>query len=108
MPHVLKDCFSILARSSERLGYFTTLYGGLYVLILISGPLVLVAVLYEIVGIFIAWCVKQIFWVPHRFRYGILVAGGWGNVGDIRQYDLLVNSRLHFLPFLLFQQHPWS
>ncbi|KAI0294208.1 auxin efflux carrier [Russula brevipes] len=23
------------------------------------------------------------FWVPHRFRYGILAAGGWGNYGDI-------------------------
>ncbi|EGO19763.1 hypothetical protein SERLADRAFT_478030 [Serpula lacrymans var. lacrymans S7.9] len=27
--------------------------------------------------------IKQFFWVPHRFRYGIIVAGGWGNVGDI-------------------------
>ncbi|KDQ52951.1 hypothetical protein JAAARDRAFT_210200 [Jaapia argillacea MUCL 33604] len=47
------------------------------------GPLVLVAVLYEIIGIAIAWIIKQFFWVPHRFRYGILVAGGWGNYGDI-------------------------
>ncbi|KAF9457144.1 auxin efflux carrier transmembrane protein [Collybia nuda] len=47
------------------------------------GPLVLVAVLYEVMGIMVAWMVKQFFWVPHRFRYGILVAGGWGNVGDI-------------------------
>ncbi|TFK33761.1 auxin efflux carrier [Crucibulum laeve] len=47
------------------------------------GPLVLVAVLYEAIGIGIAWLVGQLFWVPHRFRYGILVAGGWGNVGDI-------------------------
>lgn len=30
-----------------------------------------------------ALCIKQFFWVPHRFRYGILVAGGWANVGDI-------------------------
>ncbi|OBZ79636.1 Protein ECM3, partial [Grifola frondosa] len=47
------------------------------------GPLVLVAVLYEVMGIFIAWVVKQFFWVPHRFRYGIIMAGGWGNYGDI-------------------------
>ncbi|GLB38694.1 putative auxin efflux carrier [Lyophyllum shimeji] len=47
------------------------------------GPLVLVAVLYEALGILMAWITKQLFWVPHRFRYGILVAGGWGNVGDI-------------------------
>ncbi|KAL5518362.1 ECM3_1 [Sanghuangporus vaninii] len=47
------------------------------------GPLVLVAFLYEAFGIVIAWLVKQFFWVPHRFRYGILVAGAWSNVGDI-------------------------
>ncbi|KAF7983571.1 hypothetical protein HWV62_21168 [Athelia sp. TMB] len=34
------------------------------------GPLVLVGILYEIIGIVIAW-------------FGILVAGGWGNYGDI-------------------------
>lgn len=45
----------------------------------------LVAMLYEIMGIVIAWTVKQFFWVPHRFRHGILVAGGWGNVGDVRE-----------------------
>ncbi len=33
----------------------------------------------------IAWLTKQLFWVPHRFRYGILVAGGWANYGDIRE-----------------------
>ncbi|KAL5534864.1 hypothetical protein ACEPAG_1329 [Sanghuangporus baumii] len=47
------------------------------------GPLILVAFLYEAFGITIAWLVKQFFWVPHRFRYGILGAGGWSNVGDI-------------------------
>ena len=51
----------------------------------VLGPLALVAILYEILGIIIAWIVKQIFWVPHRFRHGILVAGGWGNVGDLRE-----------------------
>ncbi|KAG5646033.1 hypothetical protein DXG03_004635 [Asterophora parasitica] len=47
------------------------------------GPLVLVAISYEAIGIAMAWIIKQFFWVPHRFRYGVLVAGGWGNVGDI-------------------------
>ncbi|KZT24321.1 auxin efflux carrier [Neolentinus lepideus HHB14362 ss-1] len=47
------------------------------------GPLVLVAMLYEVVGIVMAWIIKQFFWVPHRFRHGIIVAGGWGNYGDI-------------------------
>ncbi|KAJ7606659.1 auxin efflux carrier [Roridomyces roridus] len=47
------------------------------------GPLVLVAMIYEGMGIAQAWLVSQFFWVPHRFRWGILVAGGWGNYGDI-------------------------
>ncbi|KAG6813007.1 hypothetical protein H0H92_014744 [Tricholoma furcatifolium] len=47
------------------------------------GPLILVAILYEAIGLAMAWIVKQFFWVPHRFRYGVLVAGGWGNYGDI-------------------------
>ncbi|KAF8167301.1 auxin efflux carrier transmembrane protein [Crassisporium funariophilum] len=47
------------------------------------GPLVLVAILYEALGILMAFVIGKFFWVPHRFRYGILVAGGWGNVGDI-------------------------
>jgi auxin efflux carrier family protein len=46
---------------------------------------VLVAVFYEVMGIIIAWIVKQFFWVPHRFRHGILVSGGWANVGDVRE-----------------------
>ena len=44
----------------------------------------LIALLYEAIGILCAWVIKQFFWVPHQFRYGILVAGGWANVGDIR------------------------
>ncbi|KAJ6555153.1 auxin efflux carrier [Mycena vulgaris] len=47
------------------------------------GPLVLIAVIYQGMGVAIAWMTKQIFWVPHRFRWGILAAGGWGNYGDI-------------------------
>jgi predicted permease len=45
------------------------------------GPLVLVGIIYEIMGIVVAWIVKQLFWVPHRFRFGLLVAGGWSNYG---------------------------
>ncbi|TFK48082.1 auxin efflux carrier [Heliocybe sulcata] len=47
------------------------------------GPLVFVAILYEVIGIVMAWIIKQFFWVPHRFRHGIIVAGGWANYGDI-------------------------
>lgn len=50
-----------------------------------AGPLVLVAIIYQAMGIVIGWLVRQLFWVPHRFRYGILVAGGFYNAGDIRE-----------------------
>ncbi|KAJ7160627.1 auxin efflux carrier transmembrane protein [Mycena crocata] len=46
-------------------------------------PIVLVAIIYQGLGIVFAWIVTQLFWVPHRFRWGILVAGGWTNCGDI-------------------------
>ncbi|KIK97919.1 hypothetical protein PAXRUDRAFT_135342 [Paxillus rubicundulus Ve08.2h10] len=51
--------------------------------IVVLGPLLLVALLFESIGIMISWIIKQLFWVPHRFRYGILAAGAFGNVGDI-------------------------
>jgi predicted permease len=47
------------------------------------GPLVLIALIYMLIGITLSWIIKQLFWVPHRFRHGILVAGGWANIGDI-------------------------
>ncbi|KAH9167702.1 auxin efflux carrier [Lactarius sanguifluus] len=46
-------------------------------------PLTVVGLLYSVVGGAMAWVIKQFFWVPHRFRYGILAAGIWGNFGDI-------------------------
>ncbi|KAG1814665.1 uncharacterized protein BJ212DRAFT_1300462 [Suillus subaureus] len=47
------------------------------------GPLVLVALIYMLIGMTLSWIIKQLFWVPHRFRHGILVAGGWANIGDV-------------------------
>ncbi|KAI9437187.1 auxin efflux carrier [Lactarius indigo] len=46
-------------------------------------PLTVVGLLYGVVGGVMAWIIKQFFWVPHRFRHGILAAGIWGNFGDI-------------------------
>jgi predicted permease len=75
-----------------------------------TGPLLLVSITYEILGIALAWLVKQFFWVPHRFRHGILVAGGWNNVGDIRTLPQPIPSRAqpsdNGFPFL--QQYLWS
>ncbi|KAF9533769.1 auxin efflux carrier [Crepidotus variabilis] len=47
------------------------------------GPLVLVAVIYILLGTLLGFVVKQLCWVPHRFRYGILMAGAFSNVGDL-------------------------
>ncbi|KAJ7582538.1 auxin efflux carrier transmembrane protein [Mycena floridula] len=47
------------------------------------GPLVLISLIYGFMGIAIAWFISQFFWVPHRFRKGILAAGGFSNVADI-------------------------
>ncbi len=60
-----------------------------------TGPLVVIGAIYQALGIIIAWGIKQCFWVPHRFRYGILVAGGWGNFGDLRELP-----RTHWRPGL--------
>lgn len=49
-----------------------------------EGPLILIGSLYQGLGFLLAFLVRQFFWVPHRFRYGILAAGTWGNWGDIR------------------------
>ncbi|KIY72614.1 auxin efflux carrier [Cylindrobasidium torrendii FP15055 ss-10] len=47
------------------------------------GPAILICIIYQILGLLLAWITKKIFWIPHRFRWGIVVAGGWGNYGDI-------------------------
>ncbi|KAK0474151.1 auxin efflux carrier [Armillaria novae-zelandiae] len=49
----------------------------------VLGPLFAIGAIYQFMGVGLAWLVKQFFWVPHRFRYGMLAAGGWGNYGDI-------------------------
>ncbi|KAK0494549.1 auxin efflux carrier [Armillaria luteobubalina] len=49
----------------------------------VLGPLFTIGAIYQFMGIGLAWIIKQFFWVPHRFRYGMLAAGGWGNYGDI-------------------------
>jgi len=46
-------------------------------------PLTVISLVYGVVGAPMAWIIRCFFWVPHRFRYGILAAGGWGNYGDI-------------------------
>ncbi|KAG2074513.1 hypothetical protein BDR04DRAFT_180656 [Suillus decipiens] len=47
------------------------------------GPLIVIAIIYMAIGLAFSLSIKQIFWVPYRFRYGILVAGGWASSCDI-------------------------
>ncbi|KAG2343471.1 hypothetical protein BDR05DRAFT_1059664 [Suillus weaverae] len=47
------------------------------------GPLIVIAIIYMIIGFALSLFIKQIFWVPYRFRYGIFVAGGWASSCDI-------------------------
>jgi auxin efflux carrier family protein len=35
-------------------------------------PLTVIGLLYGIAGAAMAWIIRLLFWVPHRFRYGIL------------------------------------
>src|SRR6266852_58387 len=56
------------------------------------GPLAVVGLLYGVAGGVMAWTIRRFFWVPHRFRYGILAAGGWGNYGDIRVFPPLTDN----------------
>jgi predicted permease len=56
-------------------------------------PLVVIAVIYGVTGMLTAWIIKSFFWVPHRFRYGILAAGCWGNYGEIRMCTLPLADR---------------
>ena len=58
--------------------------------------------MYEAIGMAIAAIIRLFFWVPHRFRYGLLVAGGWGNYGDIR------TSLRHALTLLLMIRSRYS
>lgn len=37
------------------------------------GSLIFVAILYQIIGVTLAWLVREIFYVPMDFRWGIIV-----------------------------------
>ncbi|KAG2136363.1 auxin efflux carrier [Suillus bovinus] len=47
------------------------------------GPLIVIALIYMAIGFTLSLFIKRFFWVPYRFRYGILVAGGWASSCDI-------------------------
>jgi hypothetical protein len=54
-----------------------------------------------LIGMAISWVIKLSFWVPHRFRYGILAAGGWANIGDIRKLNEIVWCTFYLTPLAL-------
>ncbi|KAG1741689.1 auxin efflux carrier [Suillus lakei] len=47
------------------------------------GPLIVIAITYMVMGFTLSLIIKQFFWVPYRFRYGLIVAGGWASSCDI-------------------------
>jgi len=53
--------------------------------------------LHQLYGLALGLVIKQLLWLPHRFRYGIYMAAGWGNYGDVRQsntrYCLVCTSK---------------
>lgn len=54
-----------------------------YIRTISLGPLIVIAIIYMAIGFALSLFIKQFFWVPYRFRYGILVAGGWASSCDI-------------------------
>ena len=60
-----------------------------------------IGVFYGLTGALMAWAIRFFFWVPHRFRYGILAAGFWGNSGDMRMCTLQLTDRPFQLNFIL-------
>lgn len=63
IPAFTSQNISALGTASPRLIYLPRFKSRLF-----PGPLVLVALLYEGIGMILAWMISQIFWVPHRFR----------------------------------------
>lgn len=92
LPYVLQDRTRLWTGKPSRIrsGLLPFIPSSQVLTDISLGPLVLVAVIYQILGISSAWLVRHLFWTPHRFRYGILIAGGWGNTGDIRGSPSLV------------------
>jgi predicted permease len=50
-----------------------------------TGPLITMGFIYHLIGLLISLVIREIFWVPHRFRSGVIAAGVWSNFGDIRE-----------------------
>ncbi|OAX39403.1 hypothetical protein K503DRAFT_799696 [Rhizopogon vinicolor AM-OR11-026] len=60
------------------------------------GPLSVIAIMYMVIGFALTLTIKQFFWVPHRFRYGIFVAGGWASIDLSNSVILDITVSFHF------------
>lgn len=65
----------------------------------LAGPIVLALTLYQLYGLLLGFIIKQLFWLPHRFRHGIYVASVWGNYADVRQSNICYYLFLISKPF---------
>ncbi|KAG1722787.1 auxin efflux carrier [Suillus paluster] len=61
------------------------------------GPLFVIAIIYMAMGFALSLSIKKFFWVPHRFRYGVIVAGGWAGIGDIT--NSVITDMMASFPF---------
>jgi hypothetical protein len=44
----------------------------------------MVAILYMVIGLSLGWIVREVFYVPHDFHYGILVVSfSWASLGRV-------------------------
>lgn len=63
------------------------------------GPLITIGCIYQGLGLFMALIIREFFWVPHRFRNGLLAAGIWANYGDVPTAVIMsVTSAAPFSP----------
>ncbi|KAG1741692.1 auxin efflux carrier [Suillus lakei] len=61
------------------------------------GPLIVIAITYMAMGFTLSLVIKQFFWVPYRFRYGLVIAGGWASSCDIT--TSVITDIMASLPF---------
>ncbi|KAG8836282.1 Protein M3 [Serendipita sp. 399] len=55
------------------------------------GPLIVVGCIYQALGLVLALIIREFFWVPHRFRSGLIFAGIWSNWGDWKAIAIILS-----------------
>lgn len=63
------------------------------------GSLAVVAIVYQVLGVALAWCVREMLYVPTDFRWGILVVSAAANLYPLFAHDSSAYRRIgvHFI-----------